>query len=223
MLKAIIFDFDGVIANTEPLHCRAFALALTGLSLSITENEYFAHCAGLNDNAIMRWVLDRAGLPADETAIARTLKVKDRAYEAMIGDSAGLLLPGVHDWVVRAAGRLPLAICSGARRVEIDKILGNAGLAEYFRVVVSAEDVESSKPDPAGFIRTLGLLQGFVSGLAAQECLVIEDSLPGIAAAKSAGMKVLAVQTYRTAEDLSAADLVVPDLRSVADADWAEL
>ncbi len=223
MLKAIIFDFDGVIANTEPLHFRAFAHALSDLSLSITENEYFSHCAGLSDQAIMRRVLDRADSSVDNTTIAQVLTTKDRAYEEMIGDSERLLLPGVRDCIVVSAGRFPLAICSGARRVEIDMILENVGLAKHFRVVVSTEDVESSKPDPEGYIKTLDLLQGSVADLSAHECLVIEDSLPGIAAARAAGMKVLAVQTYHTAIELAAADLVVPDLRSVADADLAEL
>ena len=110
-----------------------------------------------------------------------------------------------------------MAICSGARRCEIDAILSANGLLQYFPVVVSTEDVRTSKPDPEGFIEVLRRLNADGRGLAPGRCIVIEDSLPGIAAARAAGMRVLAVQTRHGPSDLASADANVPDLTGVDD------
>jgi beta-phosphoglucomutase len=230
MIRAIIFDCDGVIADTEPLHCRAFTRVLAEYSISLTAEEYFAQYVGLNDPTFLRTIFEAAHRSLDDHEIRRLLNAKNDAYLALIEKDLEAL-PGVVEFVARAAKRWPLAVCSGARRVEIEIILRQTGLSRYFPIIVSSDDVAISKPDPAGFLRAMELLRqggterdrprsersGGARGLSAAECLVIEDSAHGIAAAKAAGMRVLAVLSRCSAGQLSAADVVVPDLRSVSD------
>lgn len=216
MLKAIIFDFDGVVTNSEPLHFRAFIMVLAGLSIEITEEQYFADYAGLNDHEIFVRIFRDVGLPPTPEIIRRLNDMKDRTYERII--SGGLpLLPGVEAFINRTSQRWPLSICSGARRAEITTILRHAELLDRFPIIVTADDVEASKPDPAGYLLTLDQLRTKMPSLKAEECLVIEDSLYGIQAAKAAGMKVLGVQTHHTAEELHETDASVQDLTHASD------
>ncbi|HVP13722.1 MAG TPA: HAD family phosphatase [Phycisphaerae bacterium] len=248
MIRAIIFDCDGVIADTEPLHYQAFNSVLAERDIRLSQTQYFQKYVGLNDPAVIRSIFADLRLPLDDQRTGRLLEAKNAAYLARIARGIEPL-PGVTAFVARASERWPLALCSGARRVEIETILRHAGLSRYFPIIVSSDDVTISKPDPAGFLRTLELLQqratsslqarglavspassgavgrvppacvscGPSRGLSAAECLVIEDSAHGIAAAKSAGMRVLAVQSGCSADKLSLADVIVPDLRSVTD------
>ena len=214
MLRAIIFDFDGVICDTEPLHRRAFAEVLRPLGIRLSEDEYYGRYAGLDDRAVLRAVLDDAGrrLGADETH--RLLTAKDAAYFATIADGIERC-PGVDAFVVEAARRWPLAVCSGARRIEIETLLTQAGLMRHFAVIVSADEVASSKPDPAGYRQTLLELRRTVPDLLPAQCLAIEDSGHGIAAARAAGMRVLAVESRIPSTQIADADLTAPDLRSL--------
>jgi HAD superfamily hydrolase (TIGR01509 family) len=192
MVRAIIFDFDGVIADTEPLHHESFSAVLADFDVAVTGEEYYSRYLGLNDEAFLRTVCADRGRSIDGQTLRRMQSAKDRLYQARI--AGGLpLLPGVEALVRAAAQRWPLAICSGARRAEIETILKKTGLIRLFDPIVSADEVSVSKPDPAGFRRTVELLRGRSPDLLASECLVIEDSLLGIRAAKSLGMNVLAV------------------------------
>jgi beta-phosphoglucomutase len=230
MIRAIIFDCDGVIADTEPLHYQAFERVLTDRSIRLSRVEYFSKYVGLNDPTFLRSIFADWRLPLDDQEANRLLQMKNDSYLSMIVDGIEPL-PGVAEFVARASRRWPLAVCSGARRVEIETILRHTGLSRYFPVIVSSDDVPISKPDPAGFLRAMELLRRTESGpgpspggkrgglpdLSAPECLVIEDSVHGITAAKAAGMRVLAVQSGCSAAQLSLADVVVPDLRFVTD------
>lgn len=213
MPRAIVFDFDGVIVNTEPLHHRAFAGLLAKMSIAVTLDEFLSKYAGLNDRAFLQRLFEQLGFVADARIIDRVLRAKNDVYQRLIAGGCPLL-PGVVGFVNEAARRWPLAICSGARRVEIETILRHAELLAQFPTIVSVDEAPTSKPDPAGYLRTLAQLQQRAAGLKAGDCLAIEDSVHGIAAAKAAGMKVLAVQTMHTAAELSQADAIVPDLRS---------
>ena len=221
MLEAIVFDFDGVICNTEPLHGRAFARALAGCSIPLSEKDYLARYAGLNDRAVLQAVFQDAGRTLTDDACESLLHVKNEAYFAMIANGIDRL-PGVDRLVPRLARQWPLAICSGARRVEIETILRPAGLFECFQFVVSADEVASSKPDPAGYLETLKQLRRILPESSAADCLAIEDTEHGVAAARAAGLKTLAVCGPRTARRRPfAADATVPSLRSVTAAGLA--
>ncbi len=222
MLRAIIFDFDGVICDTEPLHYRAFAQVLATIPVPLSEEEYFAHYAGLNDRALLAAILDHAGHRLSDADMDRLLRAKDEAYFSTIAGGVPRL-PGVDEFVPRVAGRWPLAICSGARRVEIETILRGADLLRYFPVIVSVDEVPVSKPDPTGYLTAARRLGETVTDLRPQDCLVIEDSPHGIAAARAAGMSVLALQGRSDPLRLRMADAAVPDLRSITDDQLAAL
>jgi HAD superfamily hydrolase (TIGR01509 family) len=213
---AVIFDFDGVIADTEPLHARAFAQALAGRGITLTRAEYEERFLGLADRQVLAEALRQAGQPADAADIDGLIEAKNAGYMRQL-ESGFEPLPGVRDFVARAARRRPLAICSGARRVEIDALLAAFDLARHFRAVVSVEDTPVSKPDPSGYRLVVQRLADEHPGLAGPMCLAIEDSRHGIAAARAAGLRVLAVQSTYAAGDLADADAVVPDLTRASD------
>lgn len=214
MLQAIIFDFDGVIADTEPLHYRAFHDVLEGIGLPLPQSIYYAKYMGLSDRAMLRAALADAQRPDNPDLLEKLLRDKGDLYMAMIMDGQPLL-PGVADFVDAAVRRWPVAICSGARHREIIAILSANDLVDRFGVIVSADDVRTSKPDPAGFLITLEQLRQKMPALVADHCLVFEDSNAGIQAARAAGMKVIAIQSRHGTVDASEATARIPDLASI--------
>ncbi|MFQ5423179.1 MAG: HAD family hydrolase [Phycisphaerae bacterium] len=215
--QAIIFDFDGVIANTEPLHFEAFRRVLAGVPIALGKSVYAEKYMGLSDRVMLRTVLADSGRSGAEPQLETLLRHKQAAYLAMIAGGHPLL-PGVEHLIRCVTRDRLLAICSGARRVEIDTILAPHGLLTHFPVIVSADDVTTSKPDPAGFLLTLNRLRQARGNLTADACLVIEDSVPGLTAARAAGMRTLAVRPRRGPADPLPADATVPDLTHVDDA-----
>ena len=216
MLRAIIFDCDGVIADTEPLHYRAFCRVLGGTIPQPSEAEYFHHYVGLSDAAYVKTLFEEGGRPVPSAQLAEIVQVKAGVYREMI--ATGLpLLPGVEEFIRLTATRWTLGICSGARREEIESLLNSRGLLPFFGVVVSAESVPTSKPDPGGYALAHRLLAQRLPGLTACECLAIEDTRFGVAAAKAAGMKVLAVGPHALTWKPTQADATVADLAQATD------
>lgn len=214
MLQAIVFDFDGVIADTEPLHHRAFSEVLEGIIEVPAWEQYLSEYLGLNDMTFLRRLFRESEKSVSEETLLAILKRKDEAYRRDI--NLGLpLLPGVASFVGWAVKQYPLAICSGARRVEIETILRHAGLLAAFECIVSADEVPVSKPDPAGFCRAMELLTTKHRGLTPVTCLAIEDSAQGIIAAKGAGMHVLQVCPHPIGNPTLSADCQVKDLTEV--------
>ena len=213
-LRAVIFDFDGVLFDTEPLHYRAFAEALPAFDLRLTEADYFDRYVGLNDRTLTARMLKDRGRDPSTQAVEQILSRKDNAYMRLIG--RGLEpLPGVRQFLEFLSSQMPLAICSGARRVEIETLLRASSLLEYFPDRVTSDDQPLSKPDPAGFLQALDLLQHRRPDLLAAECLIIEDSLHGMQAARAAGMKVAAIAARVPAARFAGADWIVPDMSSL--------
>lgn len=194
MLRAIVFDFDGVIADTEPLHLRAFEQVLAGQVPVPSHEDYFRRYVGLTDAAFLAALFREVGRPLNAETRQQLLDRKCRVYREMI-ESGLALLPGLEVFVRRVATRWPLAICSGALRSEIEYVLRPTGLLPLFSVLVSSDCVATSKPDPEGYLLACRLLSEKTPGLRPEECLAIEDSGHGIAAAKAAGMRVLAVRS----------------------------
>lgn len=216
MLRAIIFDCDGVIADTEPLHYRAFRQLLDGVVSYPSEADYYLKYVGLTDDVFVQTLFAEAGLPLDAERRRQILNDKTAAYRAMI-DGGLALLPGVEEFIRRAAKQWPLAVCSGAKREEIELLLASRGLQSFFSFIVSAESVPTSKPDPSGYLLACRLLAEETPGLVPGECLAIEDSRHGVTAAKSAGMKVLAVGPHAQSWGPSQADATVGELAQVSD------
>lgn len=197
MIRAAILDFNGVISDDEPLLAELFDRLLRSLGLSLDRASYFSNLAGLDDLSIVRRLLAHAGLPDDERVAREHLTRKIAWYKEAVARQ----LPVAPDTIafVRALGaRVPLAVASGAAREEIEFVLQRAGLRPLFAVVVSLEDVERGKPDPEGFLLALEKLNAGLRppprpALQPGEVLVVEDSLPGVRAAKAAGFRCLGV------------------------------
>ena len=210
-LQALIFDFDGVIANTEPLHFVGLHRTLKEIGIELTEAEYYADYLGYDDRGCILAALAANRRPVDALTVSRLMQRKAEAYlESVIHHP--VIFPGVPEFVRKAGNTYPLAIASGALRHEIEYILESAGLRDAFLHITSAEDVTRGKPDPQPFLLALKGLQQRDTGLSPASCLVIEDSLPGVRGAKAAGMKVLAVANTHTAQDLHEAHAITHSL-----------
>jgi HAD superfamily hydrolase (TIGR01509 family) len=198
---AVIFDFNGTLSDDEPILHRIYAKLFAEHGRPLSAEEYFDQLAGLSDPEIVRTWLGR-----DHPAVEEVIEERIARYRAAVSD--GSTVPKeVREAVRYAAGRVPVAVVSGAARAEIDPVLEAAGLAGLLAAIVAAEDVAAGKPDPAGYLRALELLD---SGLEASAVLVFEDTEAGIASAKTAGMQCLGVLGTLAPDRLAAADGIVP-------------
>lgn len=215
MFKAIIFDFNGVIVDDEPLHLELFRVVLAEEGIPLTDEEYQAKYLGYDDRGCFQAVLRDVGREAEslnDHHIAALIERKAVRYIEAI-QQRYLLFPGVVELVEGLAERYPMAIASGALRNEIEVVLERGGIRKFFQEIVAAEDVGACKPDPEGYLKALALLNRRSSEtILAADCLVIEDSIAGIEAAKRAGMRCLAVTNSYPAEKLSQADRIVSTL-----------
>ncbi len=207
MSRAILFDFNGVIIDDEPLHCDALIATLATYGYTLDRERYYREYLGFDDRECFRYTFERLGWPADEQRLRQAIERKAALYERAVRASMELV-PGAAEFV-RTAGALGyrLAVVSGALRREVELVLREAGLRELFGAIVAAEDVTACKPDPQGYRRAAELLQ-----IPPRHCVVIEDSLPGLAAARAAGMRCVMLATSHAPEELRMAELVWPDL-----------
>lgn len=218
MLRAIVFDCDGVIADNEPLHLRCFQKVLDEEGIPLTEKEYYDVYLGMDDKGCFSTVLAAHGQPVTPARTIDLVKRKARYYEEAIKREL-VLFPGVTAFVKQASRSYVLAVASGALRHEIELILKTAGIREAFKVIVSAEDVSAGKPDPEGFQKALSRINTTSPipdpAITPSECLVIEDSIAGIEAAKAARMRCLAVTHSYSRDALRQADLIVSSLEGL--------
>ncbi|MGQ0693962.1 MAG: HAD family hydrolase [Nitrospiraceae bacterium] len=215
-MRAVIFDFDGVIADTEPLHFEGLRRTLADIAITLTEADYYTNYLGFDDRGCILEALRVNQRSATELLVQDLMHKKAVAYLSSINDHL-VIFPGVREFVEEAAATYPIAIASGALRPEIELILEQTGIRKAFRHITSAEDVTKGKPDPQPFLHALTGLNRLspTSMMSPESCLAIEDSLPGIRSAKSAGMKVLAVANTHTVQDLREAHAIVQSLSEV--------
>ena len=216
MLEAIVFDFDGVIVDSEPLHYQAFVLVGKSIGFEFTYEQYLARFIGFDDRDAFRLMLLEAEQDPTDQRVAELCKVKQSAFDAVVaaaaqGGGQGLAIPGALALIdeVHEAG-LPRAIASGATRADIDLMLGLLGRSDRFEVIVTADDVAQSKPDPASYALAARRL-----GIDPANCLAIEDTKAGLMSARDAGMMTLALTTTGPAEHLADAGRVIEDLQNV--------
>jgi beta-phosphoglucomutase len=222
MIRAIIFDLDGTLANTEPLHYEAFARILRGEGIELDRDDYFRRLIGFDDRDCFATVLKDHGRRTTDAGLAELIARKAAVYQEMIA-GRDVTFAGAAEFVRRCAERFPLAVATGTLRVEAETILARAGVRELFADIVAAEDVEHGKPAPECFEKALGRL-GFLlrlrPPLQPAQCLVVEDTVAGVEAAHRAAMPVLALCHDASAEDLKAAEVVC---KSIAEVDLDEV
>lgn len=214
MPEAVIFDFDGVIADTERLHYELFGKALEPQGISFPWEEYVAHYMGCNDRDAFRKAFHRNGKELDDGRLSRMIHAKSRLFQEAVREGVRSYPGAVETIRSLNAARVPLAICSGALRADIDPILSAFGIACCFTAVVSADSVRKGKPDPEGYILAFRELTRSRNSKVASTggCLAVEDTPDGVTAAKRAGLAVLAVTNNYPAEALSRADYVAGSL-----------
>ncbi|RMF21050.1 MAG: HAD family hydrolase, partial [Deltaproteobacteria bacterium] len=189
-LRAVIFDFDGVIADDERLHLAGFRQALASHGIEISEAEYFARYVGYDDHDGFVEMLRDHGRDVDEKTISDLMRRKARAFRELVRERV-TIYPGVRrllDDLRRPPGAVATGIGSGALRGEVELVLGIAGLSTLFDAIVCADEVERSKPDPETYLRVVERLSAVCPGLVPSECVVIEDTHAGLQAARRAGI-----------------------------------
>ena len=208
MLRAIVFDFDGVIANSEPLHYLAFQDVLGQSGITFLEKEYYDRYLGYDDVGVFKAVAADRGLSWTVDRIAGFVQFKAAVIERL-EQNTSILFPGADAAIRRAAALVPLAIASGALGAEIRRVLVREGLTSYFKAIVAAEDTPVSKPAPDPYQRAVTQLSEAIGApLLPAECVAIEDSPWGLQSAKAAGLRTVAV-AHSYDRTVLEADLVI--------------
>jgi HAD superfamily hydrolase (TIGR01509 family) len=220
MIQAILFDFNGVIIDDEPIQMKAYKEVFAEREVELTEEGYLA-CLGMSDEVFARTIFERAGKPATAAEVLEVTTAKTAKWKTAVEKQIPIF-EGVEDFIKRMHDSFTLGVVSMAFREEIDFALKAAGLDGYFDTVVSAEDVTTTKPDPAcyreGFTRVdLANVAKGNSPMTRRQCVVIEDSPAGILAAKGARLKALGVTNTVAREALAeaGADAVTGNIK-----DW---
>jgi HAD superfamily hydrolase (TIGR01509 family) len=206
VIAAVIFDFDGVLADTERLHLGAFQDVFAARGWSLDEADYFDRYLGYDDEGLVAAFTADRRLSLEESELREIVRAKTAAFSRHLA-SPEVVYAGARRSVASLAAAFKLAIASGALRHEIASILRAAELADLFPVIIGADDVTECKPSPQPFLAAARAL-----GVAAESCVAVEDSVPGLAAARAAGMRTIAVTTTSPREALAGADRILDSL-----------
>ena len=219
MIQAIFFDFNGVIIDDERIQMTAYQQVLKPHGVELTESQYFA-ALGMDDRTFIRTALERAGKYSVETA--KAVQDEKSVVHRKLIEAELPLFPGVVTFLKSAARHLSLGMVSMADQNEISYVLDRANLRKLFSIIVTADDVNVCKPDPTCYNRGLDKLndvrrEAKLLPLLPRECLIVEDSPPGIESGKAAGMRTLGITNTVSASELRAvgAEVVTASL-----ADW---
>jgi beta-phosphoglucomutase len=212
LLQAIVFDFDGVIANSEPLHLKAFQDALAEEGIALTSEEYYSRYLGYDDVGLLQALARDRDLPWTGRHVTSMVSLKGAKLQDML-QAGEVLFPGAAQFIKAAAATVPIAIASGAMRHEILEILEGSRLDRLFATIVASGDTAESKPSPAPYRLAFDRL-ATVTGLDLdrRRCVAIEDSRWGLESAKGAGLRCVGVTTSYGADELVGAELVASGL-----------
>jgi HAD superfamily hydrolase (TIGR01509 family) len=203
--KAVLFDMDGVIVDSEPLHVAAFQATLKEYGCNLTDEQYKQYFAGRTDEAGFKQYFDSRGEAVELPVI---MDKKAKAYLQLAADRL-IPYPGVVEFIRNLAGeKTSLALVTGSLRAEAEVTLKAFGLMGLFKVIIAAEDISQSKPDPEGYLKGAKAL-----GFEPADCIVVEDAPSGVKAACAAGMRCLAVTTTHTKEELKEATSIIDWLK----------
>ena len=206
MIAALVFDFDGVLVDSEPLHLRAYQEVLEPRGISLPREEYYADYLGYDDPGVFRALSAARGQSIGDRELDLLIREKTQVYEGLLA-AGSHLYPGAVECVRRLSTIYPLGIASGAARHEIEATLVAQGLDRFFRFVVASGDTPESKPSPDPYRRAAEL-----HGLPASACLAIEDSRWGIESAKTAGLWCIGITNTYPVSELMEADAIVTSL-----------
>ncbi|MXZ70602.1 MAG: HAD family phosphatase [Acidobacteria bacterium] len=212
-LLGVILDFDGVIADTEPIHLRAFQDALAGGPMTLADEEYWERYLGLDDAGLFVALARDRNVPLEPEAAARLATAKADCFAARVA-ATDVVYPAARRCIEQlAADGTALAVASGALHHEIEAILTRAGLLQHFVAIVAADDVPASKPAPDTYVRAVELLCNALGRPVSPAGFVaVEDSRWGIDSANAAGLPCAGVTTSYTADELTGAAAVVESL-----------
>jgi len=223
-LAGVIFDFDGVLADSEPVHLQVFQTVLDSIGITLTAEEYYEKYLGYSDRAAFVHVLEDRGVTIEDASLEALLDTKKALFPEAIGDHA--MYPGAAECIARVAAHVPVAIASGALRHEIELILTRSGLDGRFPVIVAAGETPRSKPAPDPYARAFDLLGASGAlrpGASPSHVVAIEDSEWGLQSARGAGLRTMAVLTSYGKDSLPSADAWVPSIAAVTIAALEEL
>lgn len=209
VIQAIVFDFDGVLADSEPLHLRVYQDILEPHGVDIDEATYCARYLGYDDVGAFQKIAEDFNLLLGDEEIDLLIQEKSRRFQQIVS-SGNVLYPGAADLIRRLGAAWPVGIASGALRAEIELMLKGAGLLNAFRFIVASGDTEQSKPAPDPYLRAAEL-----HGVTAAACVAIEDSHWGLQSARAAGMRTIAVTHTYPRDTLTEADVVVESLAEI--------
>lgn len=212
-LRAVIFDCDGVLIDSEPVHLAAFREVLAPLGIEIGDDDYRRRYLGIPDRAAFAVAMADHPRGVDPSTLATLMRAKAEVMARRLPQAR--LQPGIVD-LIRDLEGVPLAVASGALRAEVLTVVAMTGLAARFSAVVGAEDVTRGKPDPEPFECARRRLEREVPALAPSDCVVIEDAVTGLVGASRAGMRAIAVATSFAPEELRPAALVVRSLAALS-------
>ena len=215
-LQAIVFDFDGVVADSEMLHLRAYQQVLAGEGVVVSNQEYFDRYLGYDDAGVFRALSKDKGLELDDARMKQLIERKGERYETLAA-AGEMLFPGAADFIRAAAAAVPIAIASGALTHEIEDVLERAGLRSLFPIIVGADQTLRSKPDPEPYQTAFARLRSLTGrDLQPWRSVAIEDSKWGLVSARGAELRCVAVtNTYSAAELREDAELVVSGLNTL--------
>jgi beta-phosphoglucomutase len=220
VLRAVLFDFNGVLVDDEPIHLQMFQRVLTEEGISLSAEDYYPEYVGLDDRGCFAAVLAAAGEAATVPRLMRLVARKASYYQERMRRDGTPFFPGAVELVEALARRgTMLGVVSGALREEVEGALRQTGILERFKILVTAEDVGESKPDPEGYRRALEALNSLPPLperlLHPHEVLAVEDSPAGLAAAAELGLATLGISHTVPAHRLSGADAVAENLREL--------
>ncbi len=223
MIKALVFDFDGIIADSEPVHLRAFQKTVSRLGLSLPSSEYYSLYLACDDRAFFTMFLEKNGIPAPREEIERLTSEKGSFFEQMAAERVRIF-PGVAEFLESVHGRFTICIGSGALSAEIKTVLERSGLSRFFDFIVGADHTENPKPSPEVYLKCLEGIQSSGAGaVAPEQCVVFEDSPGGVLAAKRAGMKCVGITNTCYDDALELADVVCGGFSEITEQMLADL
>jgi beta-phosphoglucomutase len=224
LLKAVIFDFDGVISDSEPCHFAAYNKVLIDFGIQISKQEYYAEYLGFTDYEVFETVKKKYKTDFKGTSIEQLVEQKAKFFQELIRQTDHLI-----DGIVELVGELEmnnikLAINSGATSADIKIMLAGSAIEDSFDIIVSADDVSRGKPDPEGYLLAVKKLNVISdSPISAKQCVAIEDSHWGIISAKKAGMRIIGVTNSYSADELKGTDMIINSVRQIKISDMQKL